>query len=97
MTDENSPFGGQLCDELERLNRLDLITRKLDYAAIQRLKQSDRQQTLKLFQGSSYDFLQLIKTREPAAIASHLIQQEQQQQAGAACAIIMMNMAIIGH
>lgn len=96
MTDENPPFGSQLCAELTRLNRLDLITRKLDYAAIQRLKQSDRQQTLKLFQGSSYEFLQLIKSREPAEIASHLIEQEQQQ-AGAAAAIIMMNMAIIGH
>jgi hypothetical protein len=94
MSGETEPFGGQLCAELKRLDRLDLITRKLDYNAIQALKRSDRQQTVKLFQGSSYDFLQLLKTRQPSEIASHLLQQE--QLAGAAAAMILMNAAIVG-
>ena len=95
MSDETEPFGSQLCHELKRLSRFDMITNRLNYDAIQQLKQSDRQQTLKLFQGSPYEFLQLIKTRSPAEIADYLV--EQQKQASAAVAAIMMiNIAVYG-
>ena len=61
MEIESEPYGGQLLTEIRKLRCLDLVTSKLDYQAIQVLKQADRQATLKLFYGSSYEFLQLIK------------------------------------
>jgi hypothetical protein len=95
MSDETETFGSQLCNELKRLNRFDMITNRLHYDAIQQLKQSDRQQTLKLFQGSHYEFLQLIKTRSPAEIADYLVEQQKQASAAVA-AIMMMNIVICG-
>jgi hypothetical protein len=92
MTDEQQPYGGQLCEKLKELKRLDLITRKLSYDAIQQLKAADRAETLKLFRGSHYDFLQLIKTREPAEVAAHLLQKEKEN---ADAMIVMVAMTMI--
>ena len=91
METETEPYGGQLLAEIRRLQRLDLITSKLDYQAIQVLKQADREATLKLFYGSSYAFLQLIKTKEPAEVAQFLVQAQQDE--GAAAALLI---AVIG-
>ena len=91
MTSEVQPYGGLLCEELRKLQRLDLITRKLGYADVQRLKCGNREETVKLFYGSSYAFLQLLKTSEPAEVARRLVQPEQEA-AGAAMMIMMMGM-----
>lgn len=92
MTTPIEPYGAQLLAGVRKLQRLDLITRKLDYAGIQALKQADRKATLKLFQGSSYGFLQLIKTKEPAEVAQALV--EAQKDDGAAGAMMIMMSAI---
>lgn len=89
MTNEPEPYGAQLLAELRNLQRLDLLTRKFDYEAIQALKQADRSVTLKLFQGSSYAFLQLIKTQSPAQVAQAMIQA--QKDGEPAAMIIMMS------
>jgi hypothetical protein len=88
MAIEPEPYGGQFLAEIRKLQRLDLITTKLDYPAIQFLKQADRETTLKLFHGSNYAFLQLIKTKEPAEAAQALVQ-AQQDESGAAAAILI--------
>ena len=84
MEIETEPYGGRLLAEIRKLKRLDLITNKLDYQAIQKLKQADREATLKMFYGSSYAFLQLIKTKEPAEVAQALVQAQQDESAAAA-------------
>jgi hypothetical protein len=86
MAIEPKPYGAQFLAEIRKLQRLDLI--KLDYSTIQRLKQADRETTLKLFHGSNYAFLQLIKTKEPAEAAQALVQ-AQQDESGAAAAILI--------
>ena len=63
------------------------VTQKLDYQAILKLKQADRDAALKMFYGSSYAFLQLIKTKEPAEVAQALAQAQQDD--GAAAAIMI--------
>jgi hypothetical protein len=90
MASEPQPYGGQLLAEIRKLRRLDLITSKLDYQAIQVLKQADRQATLKLFYGSSYAFLQLIKTKDPAEVAQALVQAQQDEGAAAAMLIAVI-------
>ena len=88
MASESEPYGAQLLAEIRKLKRLDLITSKLDYKAIQKLKQADREAMLKMFYGSSYAFLQLIKTKEPAEVARALVQ-AQLDDCGAAAAIMI--------
>jgi predicted alpha/beta superfamily hydrolase len=87
MTTESEPYGAELLAEIRKINRLDLVTGKFDYEAIQRLKQADRDATLKLFQGSSYAFLQLIKTKQPAEVVQALVE-SQQQYASTSAALI---------
>src|SRR5688500_17407146 len=92
MTFEAQPYGGLLRQELRKLQRLDLITRKLNYAEAQRLKCANREEAVKLFRGSSYAFLHLLKTYEPDEVARRLMQQG--QQAAAAAMIMMMGMPL---
>jgi hypothetical protein len=87
MAIEPEPYGGQFLAEIRKLQRLDLITSKLDYSTIQLLKQADCEATLKLFNGSSYAFLQLIKTKEPAEAAQAFVQAQQDESAAAAILI----------
>jgi hypothetical protein len=90
MAIEPEPYGGQFLAEIRKLQRLDLITSKLDYSTIQLLKQADREATLKLFNGSSYAFLQLIKTKEPAEAAQAFVQAQQDESAAAAILISLV-------
>jgi hypothetical protein len=90
MAIESEPYGGQFLAEIRKLRRLDLITSKLNYNAIQVLKQADREATLKLFCGSSYDFLQLIKARQPAEVAQALVQAQEDERAAAAISIAVI-------
>jgi hypothetical protein len=69
---------------------MDLITDKLDYAAIQVLKHADREATLKLFSGSSYAFLQLLKTKDPAEVAEALVKAQEDDAAAAAVLIAVI-------
>jgi hypothetical protein len=83
MAIESEAYGGQLLAEMRKLRRLDLVTNKLDYAAIQVLKQADREATLKLFCGSSYAFLQWVKTKDPAEVAEALVKAQEDDAAAA--------------
>jgi hypothetical protein len=91
MANDSEPYGAQLLAEIRKIERLDLITGKFDYEAIQLLKQADRSGTLKLFQGSSYAFLQLIKTKEPAEVVQTLVQAEKADAAAAAAIIAVIS------
>ena len=73
MSDDGQTFGGRLYSELRQLSGYDLITGIMDYKAIQQLKVSDRDDTLKLFRGSSYEVIQMLKTGEPEDVARHLV------------------------
>lgn len=88
MEIETEPYGGRLLAEMRKIKRLDLIVSKLDYQAIQKLKQADREATLKMFYGSSYAFLQLIKTKDPAEIAQALVEAQQDDSAAAAAILL---------
>jgi hypothetical protein len=92
MPNESEPYGAQLVAELKARWRLDLLTNRFGYQPIQALKQADRAATVKLFQGSSYPVIQLLKTKEPAEVAEALV--AAQQDDGAAAAMIVM-MSII--
>ncbi len=87
MSSEIEPFGSRLLAELKATNQFDFITGKLNYDAIQKLKRADRKETARLFLGSSYDLLQMIKTKEPAEVAAYLAQQKLQDAAAAAAII----------
>lgn len=91
MAIDSQPYGSELLAELRKLQRLDLITSKLDYEAIQILKLADREATLKLFMGSSYAFLQLIKTKDAAEVAQILVQAQQDDSLSAALLIAVIS------
>jgi hypothetical protein len=73
MSGDGQTFGGRLYSELRQLSGYDLITGIMDYKAIQQLKVSDRDDTLKLFRGSSYEVIQLLKTGEPEDAARYIV------------------------
>ena len=73
MSGEGQTFGGRLYSELRQLSGYDLITGIMDYKAIQQLKASDRDDTVKLFRGSSYEMIHLLKTGEPEDAARYLV------------------------
>ena len=74
MSLENPTYGGRLYAELRRLSGYDLVTSIMDYKAIQQLKNSDRESTLKLFRGNSYELVQLLKTAEPEEVGNYLVE-----------------------
>ena len=88
-TPEPDTYGAQLYAELRKLTGYDLLVRNFSYEAIQQLKQADRQQTLKLFQGSSYPVLQQIKTEDPASVAAYLLEQARLAQSNTTTAILI--------
>ncbi|KAA5538512.1 hypothetical protein FYK55_27620 [Roseiconus nitratireducens] len=73
MSDSRQRFGERLYSELRQLSGYDLITGIMNYNTIQQLKMSDREGTLKLFRGSSYEVIQLLKTGEPEEVARYLV------------------------
>ena len=75
MSDDDQTYGGRLYGELRRLSGYDFITSIMDYKTIQQLKVSDRDDTLKLFRGSSYEVIQLPKAGEPEDAARYLVAQ----------------------
>ena len=84
MAVNETTYGGRLYAELRQQSGYDLITEIMDYKAIQQLKIADRETTLHLFRGSSYEVIQLLKTDEPEDVASQLVAKwEEARQAGA--------------
>ncbi|MEL6106725.1 MAG: hypothetical protein AAFU85_11830 [Planctomycetota bacterium] len=73
MSDIGQTFGGRFYSELRQLSGYDVITRILDYKAIQQLKVSDRDDTLKLFRGGSQKLIQLLEAGEPEDAARCLV------------------------
>lgn len=82
MSDEGQTFGGRLYSELRQLSGFNLITGIMDYKAIQQLKVSDRDDTLKLFRGSGYELIQLLKTGEPEDVARYLVAKAEEVKKG---------------
>ena len=73
MSDHGQAYGGRLYSELRKLSGYDLITGIMDYNAIQQLKVSDRDDTVKLFRGSSDEVIQVLKASEPDVAARYLV------------------------
>jgi hypothetical protein len=87
------PFGNRLLAELKAAQQFDFVISKLNYDAIQQLKRADRDETVKLFWGSSYDVLEVIKTKEPAEVAAYLAERKAQDAEAAAailCGIVIL-------
>jgi len=96
MSQNEKTFGSRLYSELRELSGYDLITGIMDYKAIQKLKIANREETLKLFQGSSYEVIQLLKRQEPEDVAKQLVANfhqanEQAANNAAAAAWIIIN------
>ncbi|MCA9107103.1 MAG: hypothetical protein KDA83_16915 [Planctomycetales bacterium] len=73
MSDDDQLFGARLYAELRKLSGYDLITGIMDYKAIQQLKAADREGTVKLFRGSSFEVTQLLRTAEPEEAARYFV------------------------
>ena len=85
MSDDGQTFGGRLYSELRKLSGYDLITGIMDYKAIQQLKVSDRDDTLMMFRGSSYEVIQLLKAGEPEDAARYLVAKAEEAKKEEAC------------
>ena len=69
MAEDAYSYGARLYAELRKLTGFEILTAKLNYEAIQRLKSADLEQTVKLFSGSSHEILQQLKTKDPEEAA----------------------------
>ena len=90
MTSSDESFGGRLYSELKKLSGYNLITGMLDYKAIQQLKRADRETTLKLFSGSSYEVMQQIKAKEPEEVALYLVETARAAAAGGGAIMVVI-------
>jgi hypothetical protein len=73
MNSHDESFGSRLHAELKKLHASHLLS--ADYGALQRLKQADRDTTVKMFYGSSYDIIQQLKVNEPEEVARYMLAQ----------------------
>lgn len=74
MSDDGQAYGGRLYSELRKLSGYNLITGIMDYKAIQQLKVASRDDTVKLFRGSSNEIIQILSTGEPEEAARFLVE-----------------------
>ncbi len=82
MSGDSNTFGGRLYSELLHLTGYDLMTSMMNYKTIQQLKVSDRQDTLELFRGSSYEVMQLLETAEPEDVARYFTSKAEEAKKG---------------
>ena len=73
MSDDGQTFGGCLYSEMRKLSGYNVITGIMNYKAIQQLKVSDRDDTVKLFSGTCDEVIQLLKTGEPEDVARCIV------------------------
>lgn len=78
-TESDQNFGNQLYEAFRAAKRIDFLTRRFNYNAIQRLKKADREHTLKLFRGSTWAILQQLKSDTPQQVVEYFLEQERQQ------------------
>ncbi|MEZ6038239.1 MAG: DinB family protein [Planctomycetota bacterium] len=69
-----APFGRQLYDELRSAGLLSLLTHKLDYAAIQKLKVADRDGVLALFPKAEFAFRQRLRNESARQVAAAMVE-----------------------
>ncbi len=75
-------FGGQVYHELRQLSGFETLTQTLSYEAIQRLKQGDRETTIRLFVAAG---IPLISGSEldPKTVATCIVEEARQRAATA--------------
>ena len=78
MSQDAETFGLTLYEQLRRLHRGSIVTQRMKFADVQRLKSADRSETLRLFHGSSYETIQHIKQDSPHALAAYLVKQAEE-------------------
>jgi succinate dehydrogenase flavin-adding protein (antitoxin of CptAB toxin-antitoxin module) len=71
LPDDTEPYGARLYAELKRL---DVVVSKFNYETIERLKQANRDETVRLFRASDDDVLQQIRTREPEEVVQYVVE-----------------------
>lgn len=69
-----APFGRQLYDELRSQGLLSVLTARLDYAAIQRLKQADREGVVALFPNAEYAFRARLRRDDARDVAAAMVE-----------------------
>lgn len=95
MTAPTDPFGLRLYEAFKSTGLLVLLTRRMNYADIQRLKQADRAEAVRLFRGSEYDLLQRLKEDSPEQVAHHLGELTRRQGEAAAAAVVFAGIALM--
>jgi hypothetical protein len=73
MQETPNSYGGRLYAELRRLGGYEFITDALDFAAIQRLKHADRDETVALYCQGSKELLDCLRTSPPEKAARFII------------------------
>ena len=100
MSEDTRSFGRALYDELKRLGYGSIVTERLNYAQVQRLKAADRPEVIRLFRGSDYEAIQRIKEDSAADLASYLVERarEAERERGnhQLAAIVIMGMLLTG-
>lgn len=71
LPDDAEPYGARLYAELKRL---DIVVSKFDYETIERLKQANRDETVRLFRASDDDVLQQTRTCEPKEVVQYVVE-----------------------
>ena len=71
LVDGAEPYGARLYTELKKL---DVVVSRFNYATIERLKQANRSETIRLFRASDDDVLQQLRTREPEEVVRYVVE-----------------------
>ncbi len=66
-------FGSQFFDALKSAGRGSLVTERMKYDQVQKLKRSNRQEAIKFFFGASYETIQHFKNDSPQELAEYMI------------------------
>lgn len=94
MAQENRTFGQSLLDELKSRGGLSIITSRMDFAQIQDFKKMNREEAIKIFEGSDYATLQILKTESPAEISTCLIQNAEKAVNGFTTSLFILGFAV---
>jgi hypothetical protein len=86
-------YGSRLYAELKRQGGVATVTALLNYAQIQELKAADREDIVRIFGGSSYDFIQRVKRDSPEELAQFMARMLEARQRQAA--LMMFGLALM--
>ena len=71
-TSSAPPFGQRVYEAIRGLGRLNILTAKLDYEEIQRLKEADREETCRLLGEAPLAMLDFFESSTPGEVAAYV-------------------------